>query len=501
LLLLSERRSLGVHGRVAKEVGLSTVRGTKQLEMRFEGDNPLANCLRAGKFVVLLEVDSPPGDQPFESIVAMASSMAKRIAKVPEIVGMAVTDRMSGEADHDPVDTATRLAEASGKMPVLYVSGKGSEEDRVRDLFARAVSGGIRTVVAVTGDRSDRHDVPPNARRIPPYPTGYLDSVDILRLGRRSGQNVLLGAGVNPFKYNPCDQYLQFYKMTRKLQSGADFLVTHAGWDMRKLQELQWYLQMRDFGYPVLARLRLLMRDEIEALGDEVYPGVPVARGFAALLQRESNVNAAQSLAAQLHRLELQIVGCRLLGYSGVQIAGVRDIQTLDMVLARVAGALGSALVYADWVKAWNEFHNAIPFDPVRHAYCVFSRPLQPEQPMYDSAVVKLTARSLPLPTRGDRFRARLLPMLLSERAPNWVSAATRTMACRGWQKPFALLKFCHHLNPLACPKNLVYGPCGGSRPDGTCEFGHAPCFFHRVIALAAHRHELDRLEEGVPHD
>jgi len=480
---------------------LSKERGTKQLEMRFEGDNPLANCLREGKFVVLLEVNSPPGDQPFDSAVAMASNMAKRIAKVPEITGMAVTDRLGGEGDHDPVETGARLAAASGKMPLLYVSGKGSDETRVRDLLARAASSGIRTVVAVTGDRSDRHDAPANAKRVPPYPAGYLDSVDILRFGRKSGQNVLLGAGVNPFKYSPSDQYLQFYKMVRKLQSGADFLVTHAGWDMRKLQELQWYLQMRDIGHPVLARLRLLMLDDIQALQDEVYPGVPVAKGFAALLQRESNINATQSLAAQLHRLELQIAGCRLLGYSGVQIAGIRDVQTLDMVLAKVSEALAATRTYADWVKAWNEFHNAIPFDPVRDAYYVFSRLLQPEPQMYDPATAKLTDRSLPGTTKGDRFRARLLPMLLSERMPEWVVSATRRVACCGWQKPLSLLKYCYHLCPLACPKNLVYGACGGAQPDGTCEFGHAPCFFHRVIALAAQRHELDRLEEGVPHD
>jgi hypothetical protein len=46
-----------------------------------------------------------------------------------------------------------------------------------------------------------------------------------------------------------------------------------------------------------------------------------------------------------------------------------------------------------------------------------------------------------------------------------------------------------------------VFGACGGSFPDGRCEFGHGQCFFHRVLTTAARRHELDRLEEGVRDD
>jgi hypothetical protein len=50
-------------------------------------------------------------------------------------------------------------------------------------------------------------------------------------------------------------------------------------------------------------------------------------------------------------------------------------------------------------------------------------------------------------------------------------------------------------LGPGACPKALETGPCDGSRVDGTCEFGHAPCFFHRVLALANWQNKLERLE------
>jgi hypothetical protein len=45
------------------------------------------------------------------------------------------------------------------------------------------------------------------------------------------------------------------------------------------------------------------------------------------------------------------------------------------------------------------------------------------------------------------------------------------------------------------CPKALEDGPCNGTREDGTCEFGHRPCFYHRVLALANEQHRLADLE------
>jgi len=290
--------------------------------MDFSGENPLAARLRDGQFFLLIECNTALREQPFETSLTLARSVARKISDVPEVVGMAVTDRLRSEDTHDPVDTAVRLGETSGKAPLVYVSGKGSSEARVRDLVARARSAGIRSMVAVTGDRSEKHPVGRSGTRVPAYSAGYLDSVDALGLARDPGDGLCLGAAVNPYKYNPADQYLQYFKMMQKLDSGAEFLVTHVGWDMKKLQELQWFLQMRDVGNPVIARLALLSLDDIARIHEGLYPGVHVARSFAAVLQRESNVNAAQSLSAQLHRLGLQVAGCRLMGYNGARSRG-----------------------------------------------------------------------------------------------------------------------------------------------------------------------------------
>lgn len=474
-----------------------------QLKMNFSGENPLAAALRAGQFLLLVEQNTPPREQPFESALAPAVGVARSLAQVPAVVGLAVTDRLRAEDSHDPVDAGAALAEAAGKPCLLTLSGKGSSRDRLRDCLARAASRGLRNVLAVTGDRSDQHVLRRGPTgRVLPYPAGYAESVATLRLIRGTTTNLYAGAGVNPYKYNAADQFLQYYKMLRKLNSGAEFLVTHVGWDMRKLQELQWYLQMREASYPVIARVALLSPADIQVIHDGPVPGVETARLFYAMLQRESSLSAAQCMAAQLHRIGLQVAGCKLLGYSGVQLVGLRDAKTSEMVLARIAEALGQYRSYPEWLAAWGEFHNFIDFAPRPDPFYMFHNLGRPEQVYYRADTARPADHPWPHARTADRLRSCLMRWATHPGMPETLTRAARFVACRGECRTRDCgFRACLHLCPRDCPKNLAAGACGGSAPDGTCEFGHAPCFFHRVVALAARRHELDRLEERLPGD
>ena len=486
---------------VSEDPGLSTQRSPEQLEMAFEADQRLALRLREGSFQILIELNTPASAQPFDSAMALSTALAARVAKCDAVAAIAVTDRLQGEDCHDPVATAAAMKAASGKPVLMHLSGKGSSPDRIRAVLAEARGKGIRNVLAVTGDRSDRHPVRRGSGRPLAYPGGYLDSLEILALARQADPGFFVGAAVNPFKYNPADSYLQYFKMIRKLASGASFIVTHAGWDMKKLQELQWFLAMRQMSSAVIARLLLLSSEDIRKLERQAFPGVHVPREFTALLQRESDISATQSLAAQLPRIGLQAAGCRLMGYSGVQIAGIRDQGTLDMVLASIAEALRVHTDYDAWLRAWQDYHGNLSFEPISGAYYMFCDLLRAGVTAAAREAPRLTDWAFPRATVRDRLRAAVLPWVLSERSPEWGSTLYRAAFRGGDALPGSRLRACFYLDRRGCPKQLVHGACGGSTPDGLCEFEQAPCFFHRVLALADSRRELDRLEEAVADD
>jgi methylenetetrahydrofolate reductase (NADPH) len=381
---------------------------------------------------------------------------------------------------------------------MLTISGRGSDPDQVRAMAAESKSMGIRTFCCVTGDRAPEHPPVRHPRVTETYEKGYLDGIDVAGLLRRHDATFCLGAAVNPFKYNLADQYLQYYKMIRKLESGADFLIAHAGWDMKKLQELQWFLRMRDLGNSVLARVRLLSPEDVAKVESCFSPGVHIPREFAATLQRECSANESQFLATQLRRVALQVVGCRLLGYSGVVLAGIRNASMLDMVLKQLKVAQDECSSYDAWLDIWNDFHGDLQFSPVSKPFQTFQGLLAAGHGEYDPATSTPTTVDFPVPDKLDRLGAFLLPMLLSSRTPDGLRSALRHVLRRHDTTPPERLRHCWYLDNSSCPKRLTLGPCGGTGPKGTCEFGQGPCFFHRIFALAAARHELDLLEEGI---
>jgi len=471
-----------------------------QLKIPFSKENSFAECLRHAKFSIIIETDAPASRQPFDSAIANNLNIARKSRQHDMVAAIAVNDRLHSEESYDPAPIAGQLGDASGKPILMHLSGKGTGKDRLNGQLAEAFSGGIQNFLAVTGDKSDKHPAPHGLQRNPVYTPGYMDSVEIIRHIQNSDYSCFIGAGVNPYKYNAADQYLQYFKMMRKIASGADFITTHIGWDMKKLQELQWFMQMRECNTPVIARLALLSGEKVRSNAENPFPGVHLSRPFAAMLERECSVNETQLLAAQLKRIALQVTGCRLLGYSGVQVAGIKDERTLDMVLNRINETMAELPSYNEWLTAWQEHHGEINFAPrSTSSFYTFTNLLTKDLQMYSAAESSSAYTPLPSPVWKDRIRSETFQLLEKMPVPSTLQKILDNLICQKCtEKETCSFSNAFYLCPKACPKRLVLGPCGGTQPDGTCEFGHRQCFFHRVVALAYRKHSLDRLEEGI---
>lgn len=467
------------------------VQQTRQLNMSFEGDGRLAAAMRSGQFCFLLEMNSPPSNQPLGSYMAAAAAIFKRVGTLSGVHGMAVTDRWPTVLRQDPVDFAAQAAESSGKPVLMAISGRGTDLTRAKTLLAEARAKGIRSFLAVTGDL-------PGKSGAESVPESYLDGVTTAVVARQFGADAWVGAAVNPYKYTCEGVFLQYAKLQRKITHGVGFLVAQVGWDMKKAQELQWFLQMRELYLPVLTRVALMSQDDALKLAEGFWPGVPVPIPLAALIMREAAGTADQFLEAQLSRAALQIVGSRLLGYSGVQVAGVRTPNLLAQVVDRVHDCAAECPDYDAWLAAWRQRHGDISFGPgvsdlhPDPPYYLFPDLLQPGRRDFNPELTQPGYNTIAPPTLGDRWTR----WLHRPARPRPLREAVRRITFRS-EAEEAAADLCQGLLNRSCPKRLVYGACGGSSTDGRCEDGDRECFFHRVIRLANAANDLEAMENG----
>jgi methylenetetrahydrofolate reductase (NADPH) len=459
-----------------------------QLNIAFETRQSVRQKLRAGDFCLLIDYCVPPaaGDV-IKLALAPGVALARQAECDSRVAGLSI-----GLVDcAAPVDQVLEVLRDQCHDIVVRLCGRGASETAVRQLLATLQSNAVGTVIATTGYADPAHrDGPPEY-----VPDGYIDSCRLIQLIREHYPEMCVGAAVNPFKYNIADVHLQYFKMARKLNFGAEFIVTDAGWDMKKYQELQWFLQSRNMSECVLARLTLIRPAEIRAVLDSPERGTVISREMAALLERESNINETQAMAAQIRRTALAAAGCRLFGYSGIQVGGVTDPKLAATVVDQVTDAFDEFTDFRRWLVAWNDFHDRIEMAPTLQKYYMFKRLMDAEYPTYTVDETLHAPGEIAAPSRSDQYKYKLAKALRLESRSGPVFDLARQVLCgyrkgRDWQ-----LDKTWYVCAAACPKGLEYGACSGSRPDGTCELGSQTCVYHRILALANWQNELERLE------
>jgi methylenetetrahydrofolate reductase (NADH) len=302
------------------------------------------------------------------------------------------------------------------------------------------------------------------------------------------------GATVNPFQYTPDNLYGQLFKMVKKLNQGANFLVTHHGWDMLKLQELRWYLNSRNLYYPTIARLMLMTPETSEKIIQGNIPGVYISRGFRQLLESELRYSYNQFESAQWRRLQLQAAGCRLMGYSGIQIAGLDSPAKISTAAIKISRALDEFTDFAVWKKEYFEYLAKTEIAPFPYCFYLFedTRGTELHPPEHVT-----TLSELPPCRRGEKFnyklRKFLFPHAHKQHAGEHFISKKILAGCR--ECSFCRLPLTQYICPETCPKGLANGPCGGARPDGKCEVGDFECIHNTIMRLAAWNNNHDRLE------
>ena len=310
------------------------------------------NLQDKSRFSVVAELCGGPGFNysPIERFLKdYGASLQKTVSVIPagfDFVGITLPQSPGGVSNIEPADVLShaKLSNLLADLDFIpHISCKDHNSSALTSYLLGLRKAGVESLLALTGDK------PAKAKGV-----FELESIGLLQLIRDINNESYLkakpealavhqfyaGAAVSPFKYTEASQMQQYYKMEKKVTSGAKFLITQVGWDWRKSAELFSYLKENNIEVPVIGNVYLLstMTPAPRLMHDIKLPGCFVSDEFLTKIYSES-------IDDHIERAAQQIAMYKSLGAAGVDVGGVHDFKMFCKILDRAA-EIGS-----DWEK------------------------------------------------------------------------------------------------------------------------------------------------------
>ena len=461
----------------------------------------LKNLLKSGSFFTLIEIPSliktDKSDNFKENFLEINDILLKhnnlKNTEEEEIsenlrCGIALLDKNQSIDTYDSVELAKDFF-SEELINVLYMSGKNTTAPLIKRYITKCVEYGIQNIIPTTGNG---YKLIKNKKS-----SKYFDSVHSLHIIKKEFKDADLfpGATVNPFKYVTADLFAQYFKLIKKINFGANFIVAQSGWDMKKYQELRWYLNERDYNIPTIARLQFLHPQTANQIIHKEFPGIYISRDLKIILDKEKEYGTGQFEASQWRRLQIQAAGCRLMGYSGIQISGLKSPKQVQTALVKLTESQEEFKDFETWKKTYNDHFSRSDMAPFEHRYYMFNN-LFEEQYTNKKFIEK---KGIPPCSISQKLKYFISKKLFSQANlldPNeHIFSKKLLVQCPSCT--YCRLPATHYICPETCPKGLANGPCGGSLINGNCELNNkTPCIHQKRVKLAVWLNQLDLLEE-----
>ncbi|MHC4911813.1 MAG: methylenetetrahydrofolate reductase C-terminal domain-containing protein [Planctomycetota bacterium] len=262
-------------------------------------------------------------------------------------VGITIPQNPSGTPNIEPADILSKMkmGDLLGELDfVPHITCKDQNADAIVSSLVGFRKAGLESVLVLTGDK------PTKAKGV-----FELDAIGLLQLLKDMNDEAYIkakpdaldsvhqffaGAAVSQFKYTEPSQMQQYYKMEKKIKSGADFLITQMGWDWKKSLELFRYVQENKLDVPIIGNVYFLssITPAPRLMHDKKLPGCFVSDQLLEKLYSET-------VDDHIERAAQQVAMYKTIGAAGVDIGGVHDFSMFTKILARAAE------IGADWEK------------------------------------------------------------------------------------------------------------------------------------------------------
>jgi len=411
------------------------------------------------------------------------------------IKALSITDNPGGHPALAPIAIGSDIRKI-GIEPLLHFSLKDKNRNQIESHLFHYHRQNFNNLLVLGGD-FPRPNYFGQAK-----PVFDIDSVQTLQLMRDMEEGTYLNDGhrkrpdfaplsfnrgcvVSPFKTAESEQVWQYAKLLKKIKAGAGFIITQLGYDICKFEELIRLLRESSISIPVLGNVFVPSMTVAGYMHRGQVPGIVFPEK---LLQQMEQENRDGNKEARLLRAAKMICILNGLGYSGVHLGGN------GLNFENVKFILDSAQqISSHWEELRHDVHFPIAgtwyyYRQDRPDSCGTEKNRITPGRMHKKQIAhkmmhKLLFSSPKLASRifggiclfCDKTRLRTSIMRTLER---WIKSLIFYCKMCG---DCTLAESTYICPQSGCPKNLLNGPCGGSR-NMTCEvFPDRYCFWVRV--------------------
>jgi len=430
-------------------------------------------------------------------------SLARTLAEHPRFHALSITDNPGGHAMLSADTLGTDLI-FRGQEVIIHLSCKDWNRNALESHCWQLASQGFRNVLALSGD------YPVTGYHGQAAPVFDLDSVGLLQLlAETEGGQFFPGAVVSNYKRLEPEVMPQYFKLAKKIEAGARFIINQIGYDARKMDELLKYMALHGLNVPVMANVFVLSATAARYFHAGKIPGVTVTGDLMALV----DLRAASPDRGRAFFLEFAAKQCAIargLGYRGIYLGGRLRLEDYETIFS-----LLDAFGPDDWIEFAREIQFAQPGefhyfegDPttglssteINREY-LRSKRHPPAAPLAYKANRWIHDRIFREGAAG--FRAGRALYQIVERSPKLARAlhgaehALKTLPFNCRDCGDCSLPEVAYLCPESqCAKNQRNGPCGGTH-DGLCEVGEKECIWARAYTRLKAYGEDERMLAG----
>jgi methylenetetrahydrofolate reductase (NADPH) len=271
-----------------------------------------------------------PGRGAREKAQETIFSNAEAAAKSGKIHALTITDNPGGT----PAISAEFLGVEIVKLgiePLVHFTCKDKNRNQMEGLLHGLSRAGVRNMLVMTGD----YPVSGYGGRPKPVfdfdPIHTIELIGELNAGLQVGTTAkpaqlqqtefFTGCAVSPFKSGEAEQLIQYYKLKKKIEAGAEFIVPQLGYDMRKFHEVLQFVRENGWDIPIMGNIYLLPFGTGRAMNRNTVPGCVVTKELLAQLENEKGAED-KGKRARLDRAAKMYACFKGMGYDGVHIGG-----------------------------------------------------------------------------------------------------------------------------------------------------------------------------------